>query len=216
MRIPFRFSAVIFDLDGTLVDTEPLYSEATQKVLDPYDAIFTKSFKKTIMGGDALTGATKTVKEFNLEITPEEFLKRREIYLNELFPNAREINGAPEYLMSLKRTGIRSGLATSSSKKMCDLKIGHRSWAKLLDPVVCGDDPDLSKAKPAPDIFILCAEKMKVSPSKVIVFEDSKNGIRGAKDAGMRVIALRNPFMLEDDLSEADLLIDDFIEILQE
>ena len=55
MKLPFEFSTAIFDLDGTLVDTEPFYSEATQIVLEPYGKEFTKDFKRKIMGGDALT-----------------------------------------------------------------------------------------------------------------------------------------------------------------
>ena len=90
MKLPFKFSTAIFDLDGTLVDTEPFYSEATQVVLEPYGKKFTNDFKEN-QGGDALTSASKTLKEFNLEMTPQEFLERREVHLRVLFPKAIEI-----------------------------------------------------------------------------------------------------------------------------
>ena len=67
MKLPFEFSTAIFDLDGTLVDTEPFYSEATQIVLEPHGKEFTKDLKRKIMGGDALTGASVIVKKFNLK-----------------------------------------------------------------------------------------------------------------------------------------------------
>lgn len=213
MKLPFKFSTAIFDLDGTLVDTEPLYSEATQVVLEPYGKKFTNDFKRKIMGGDALTSASLTVKEFNLEMTPQVFLERREVHLRVLFPKATEIKGAGEYLQRLMETGTRIALATSSSKALCEIKIGHRAWSDIFECKVHGDDPELLRSKPAPDIFILCAQRMGVSPENIIVFEDSKNGIRAAKGAGMKVVGIRNEFMSEADFEDADFLVDNYYDI---
>ena len=213
MKLPFKFSTAIFDLDGTLVDTEPFYSEATQVVLEPYGKKFTNDFKRKIMGGDALTSASMTVKEFDLEMTPQEFLERREVHLRVLFPKAIERQGASEYLWKLKEAGIRMGLATSSSKALCEIKIGHRIWSDIFECRVHGDDSELLKSKPAPDIFILCAQRMDVDPKDVIVFEDSKNGIEAAKGAGMTVVGIRNEFMSDADLKNADFLVDNYTDI---
>lgn len=213
MKLPFKFSTAIFDLDGTLVDTEPFYSEATQVVLEPYGKKFTNDFKRKIMGGDALTSASLTVKEFNLEMTPQEFLERREVHLRVLFPKATEIKGAGEYLQRLMETGTRIALATSSSKALCEIKIGHRAWSDIFECKIHGDDPELLRSKPAPDIFILCAQRMGVSPENIIVFEDSKNGIRAAKGAGMKVVGIRNEFMSEADFEDADFLVDNYYDI---
>ena len=213
MKLPFKFSTAIFDLDGTLVDTEPFYSEATQVVLEPYGKKFTNDFKRKIMGGDGLTSASMTVKEFDLEMTPQEFLERREAHLRVLFPKAIEIQGASEYLWKLKEAGIRMGLATSSSKALCEIKIGHRIWSDIFECKVHGDDSELLKSKPAPDIFILCAQRMDVDPKDVIVFEDSKNGIEAAKGAGMTVVGIRNEFMSDADLKNADFLVDNYTDI---
>ena len=213
MKLPFKFSTAIFDLDGTLVDTEPFYSEATQVVLEPYGKKFTNDFKRKIMGGDALTSASMTVKEFDLEMTPQEFLESREAHLRVLFPKAIEIQGASEYLWKLKEAGIRMGLATSSSKALCGIKIGHRIWSDIFECKVHGDDSELLKSKPAPDIFILCAQRMDVDPKDVIVFEDSKNGIEAAKGAGMTVVGIRNEFMSDADLKNADFLVDNYTDI---
>ena len=213
MKLPFKFSTAIFDLDGTLVNTEPFYSEATQVVLEPYGKKFTNDFKRKIMGGDALTSSSMTVKEFDLEMTPQEFLERREAHLRVLFPKAIEIQGASEYLWKLKKAGIRMGLATSSSKALCEIKIGHRIWSDIFECKVHGDDSELLKSKPAPDIFILCAQRMDVDPKDVIVFEDSKNGIEAAKAAGMTVVGIRNEFMSDADLKNADFLVDNYTDI---
>ena len=213
MKLPFEFSTAIFDLDGTLVDTEPFYSEATQIVLEPYGKDFTKDFKRKIMGGDALLSASMTVKEFDLEMTPEDFLEKREVHLKVLFPKATEISGAGEYLRRLKDAGTRIALATSSSKALCEIKIGHRIWSNIFECKIHGDDSELLRSKPAPDIFILCAQRMAVDPEDIIVFEDSKNGIDAAKGAGMRVIGIRNEFMSEADFKDADFLVDNYADI---
>ena len=213
MKLPFEFSTAIFDLDGTLLNTEPFYSEATQVVLEPFGKKFTNDFKRKIMGGDALTSASMTVKEFDLEMSPQEFLERREVHLRVLFPKAIEIQGASEYLWKLKEAGIRMGLATSSSKALCEIKIGHRIWSDIFECKVHGDDSELLKSKPAPDIFILCAQRMDVDPKDVIVFEDSKNGIEAAKGAGMTVVGIRNEFMSDADLKNADFLVDNYSDI---
>ena len=213
MKLPFEFSTAIFDLDGTLVDTEPFYSKATQIVLEPHGKEFTKDLKRKIMGGDALTGASVIVKKFNLKMTPREFLEKRERHLRALFPNATEIKGASEYLQQLKEIGTRIALATSSSKTLCEIKIGHRDWSNIFECKIYGDDPELLRSKPAPDIFILCAQRMAVSPENIIVFEDSKNGIQAAKGAGMKVVGIRNEFMSEADFEDADFLVDNYYDI---
>ena len=118
-------------------------------------------------------------------MAPREFLEKRERHLRALFPNATEIKGAGEYLQRLKEIGTRIALATSSSKALCEIKIGHRAWSDIFECRIHGDDPELLRSKPAPDIFILCARRMGVSPENIIVFEDSKNGIRAAKGAGV-------------------------------
>ena len=80
--------------------------------------------------------------------------------------------------------------------------------------MVCGDDPELDKSKPAPDIFLICAKRMNVNPTETIVFEDSKNGVLAAKAAGMTVIALNSPYTGSDDLDQADLIIESFRELI--
>ena len=192
--LPFKPRAIIFDLDGTLLDTEPLYTEAAQAVLDPYGYVFSSELKRRIIGGDSLQGARMTVEEYSLPISAEEFLSRRKVHLDRLFPTAQETEGAREFLTLISKNGIDPGLATSSYQFHCDMKISHRIWRPLFGTVVCGDDPELQRSKPAPDIFVLCAARMFVAPDKTIVFEDSKNGVLAAKAAGMTVIALSSPY----------------------
>jgi pseudouridine-5'-monophosphatase len=208
--LPTDPAAIIFDLDGTLLDTEPLYTAAAQRVLDPHGHVYSMELKRKVMGGDSMRSAQLTIDEFNLRMTAKEFLLAREVHLKALFPEAEEIPGAGDYLRHLYSTNVPTGIATSSHQHLCDLKINKRDWRPLLATVVCGDDDALHKSKPEPDIFLLCARRMGIKPEDVIAFEDSRNGVLAAKAAGMTVVAVESPYTSSEDLQEADLIIENY------
>jgi len=204
-------AALIFDMDGTLLDTEPLYTEATQRVLDAYGVTFTIELKQQTMGGDSSAGAQTVINHFELPLTPEEYLKKRETHLLHLFPDAPEIPGAADFVRSYAGK-IPIGVATSSHKYLYDLKMQHRDW-NVFDLIICGDDVRLERGKPEPDIFLLCAADLGVTPEDCVAFEDSRNGLLAAKAAGMRVIAIDNPYVKPGALDEADRTITHYNEL---
>ncbi|MFT7219830.1 MAG: pseudouridine-5'-monophosphatase [Candidatus Azotimanducaceae bacterium] len=213
--LPIEPTGYIFDLDGTLLDTETLYSKAAQKVLDPFGHIYSMELKRKVMGGDSKRSARLTVEEFDLPMTPDEFLAQRETILKELFPDANEITGAGDYIRWLSKKNHTFGIATSSHTHLCNLKISHRDWSDMPGAIVCGDDPDLKNSKPAPDIFLLCATRLGLDPKTTVAFEDSPTGIEAARAAGMTVVAIESPFTTRADLSEAHLVISDYCELFQ-
>lgn len=214
-RIPdTRPDAVIFDLDGTLLDTEPLYTRASQHVLDRWGKTFDLALKRRIMGGDSRRSAQIVIDHFSLPISVDEYLEEREARLEALFPEVTEIEGAGQFVEFLKHAGITMGLATSSHSRLCKLKLQGKAWANHFDAVVCGDSPDLENPKPAPDIFILCARAAGVAPNTCIAIEDSPNGITAATNAGMTVIAINSPWVAREDLSDASMIVDSYHELL--
>ncbi|MEZ7972417.1 MAG: HAD-IA family hydrolase [Pseudomonadales bacterium] len=212
--LPIDPAAIVFDLDGTLLDTEPLYTDAAQKVLDPHGHTYTMELKRKVMGGDSIRSAQLTVDEFDLPMTADEFLTARESYLKALFPEAKEIPGAGDYLRHLYSVNIPTGIATSSHRHLCDLKISHRDWRAVFNEIVCGDDTELHKSKPEPDIFLLCARRMGIKAEDIVAFEDSRNGVLSAKAAGMTVVAIESPYTSPEDLQEADLVIESYYALL--
>ena len=217
--------AIIFDLDGTLLDTEPLYSRAMQRVLDPFGHTYSLALQRSSVGGDSHQTAQSAIDEFNLSHTSDELLTEREVHLKKFFPDAGEIKGAGDFIFRAAAKGIRLGLATSSHRHLCELKLQGRRWAHLLDTIVCGDDDDLTAGKPAPDIFLLCAARMgitlqagtqeDVAQQNVVAFEDSRNGIEAAKAAGMTVVAVINPYATAADRCLADYTIKDYVGLLE-
>lgn len=214
IKLPINPIACVFDLDGTLLDTERLYTEAAQKILDPFGHTYSIELKRKVMGGDSIRSARLTIEEFDLPMTPQQFLDERETYLEALFPVAEEIKGAGDFIRHLTDIGLRQGLATSSHSHLCELKIGHRGWRERFAAVVCGDDAELQNSKPAPDIFLLCAARMGVDPASTVAFEDSRNGIEAARAAGMFVIGIESIYTTPEDLVAADLTVPDFYTLI--
>lgn len=203
-------AAIIFDLDGTLLDTEPLYTEASQKTIAPYGKTFDLSLKKKTMGGDSRVSAKIIIDHFELPMSVDEYIKEREAYLIELFRDAKEIEGASQFIETIHEAKIPQGIATSSHQHLCELKIETRPWREKFSTIICGDHPELKRSKPEPDIFILCAKAMGINPASCLVFEDSPKGIAAARAANMTVVGINSPWVDDEDLKEASVIIDNF------
>jgi pseudouridine-5'-monophosphatase len=206
-------AALIFDLDGTLLDTEPLYTTASQRVLDPYDQFFSPELKKKCIGRDSRQSAQMTIDHAKLPMTVDEYLAAREVHLRTLFKNPPDISYAEHFVTAAKQTKIPLGLATSSHQHLCELKLSKKRWASEFDQIICGDHPLLSRGKPEPDIFLLCASKLGVTPDKCIAFEDSPAGVQAATSAGMKVIAISSPYVDAKDLGDAEVIINGYDEL---
>ena len=135
-----RPSALIFDLDGTLIDTEPLYSIASQRVLDSFGLVYTEELKKRAMGGDSRKSAQLVIDEYKLPLNSDEYLKRRQIHLDKLFNNIPEVSGAADFLMTVAQRHVSIGLATSSSEQACNSKLADKTWRNLFGARICGDN----------------------------------------------------------------------------
>uniref|UniRef100_A0A7S0ZCS1 Uncharacterized protein n=1 Tax=Timspurckia oligopyrenoides TaxID=708627 RepID=A0A7S0ZCS1_9RHOD len=167
-----EIQAVIWDMDGTLLDTEPCYMEAEGSIV------------KRCVGGDiaevthALLGKTENdsanivINHFKLPISKEEYLKERYINLMRLLPNAQVLPGVWELVNEFELRGIRQGVATSSPKHLLELKRNaHPDLFNRFQTVVCGDD--VKNGKPDPEIFLLTAQNLDVAPENCLVFEDA-------------------------------------------
>jgi pseudouridine-5'-monophosphatase len=208
-----QITHVIFDLDGVLLDTEPLYTEATQRIVAPFGKVFDWSTKRHMMGRDALYSARHLVSTLELPISPEEYLRQKDPLLLELFPDAKQIPGAPELVRSIKTKGLPCAVATSSIRAHFELKIQKHDWFSLFDALVYGDHPGVRAAKPAPDIFLVAADALGAEPENCLVFEDSLAGVSAAATAGMRVIAIPDPHLDAAEYCQAHRVIRSYAEL---
>jgi pseudouridine-5'-monophosphatase len=196
-----------------LLDTEPLYTEATQQVISPFGKVFEWSVKGHMIGRSSVEGARYLVRALDLPISPEEFLRQRRPRLEALFGAAPEIPGARAFVEELWQRRIPAALATSSERALYELKTARHSWFAGFAATVCGDDPRLSALKPAPDIFLTAAAELGVAPEHCLVFEDSLAGVSAARAAGMQVVALPDPNMDASRYADADLVIQSYSDI---
>jgi HAD superfamily hydrolase (TIGR01509 family) len=196
--------AVIFDMDGVLIDSQPLHYELDMNVLKAcgYAAELSTVVPYT---GRSNPDRWPLYKE-NLELsqTVEELIEMADEEMRRLFTDAPlvPIDGIPLLLDGIKALGVKVGVASSSSHELIQLVLGKIGLSGRFDVIISGDD--VSEGKPSPEIYLKAAEKAGVAPNLCIAVEDAPAGILSAKNAGFTVIAYSNPNTLGQDFTHAD------------
>ncbi|HXJ20564.1 MAG TPA: HAD-IA family hydrolase [Polyangia bacterium] len=206
---------VIFDLDGVLLDTEPLYTRATGAVAARFGKTYDWSIKGECIGRGTLEAARIIVDALGLPLSPADLVRERELILVQLLAAAPAMPGAEAFTRALASRGVPMAIATSTETRLFATKAApHRDWLAIFDAVVCGDDARVAHPKPAPDIFLAAARDLRAEPADCVVFEDSPFGVQAALAAGMQVIALPDPAMDRARYSSADAVLTGFAELL--
>jgi len=217
MKLTRRPSCAIFDLDGVLLDTEPLYTQATAAVAARFGKVYDWSVKRDCIGRGTLVAARIIVEALGLPLSPEALVHERERLLTELVARAPAVAGAEAFTRALAVRGVPLAIATSTEAPLYAIKAApHRSWLAMFGAAVCGDDPRVARPKPAPDIFLAAADDLGVPAASCLVFEDSPFGVEAARAAGMQVIALPDPAMDRARYTRADAVVSGFAELTPE
>jgi pseudouridine-5'-monophosphatase len=209
---PARFA--IFDLDGVLLDTEPLYTEAIARVAARFGKVYDWSVKAECIGRGTMEAASTIVEALALPLAPRELIRERDEILVRLFETAPAMPGAEAFTRALAARRVPMAIATSTEARLYATKAApHRPWLSMFEAVVCGDDPRVARPKPAPDIFLAAAQALGADPADCLVLEDSPFGVAGARAAGMQVIALPDPAMDRARYAAADAIVSGFAEL---
>ncbi len=202
--------AVIFDMDGVLVDSEPLYIDMNQKFFRELGADIPVEEHHTFVGISATAMWGYIREKFALTASVEELIQKEKDLKYQLLRDSAllPMAGATELLAALHSSGVSLALGTSSLRKNASLILEKTNLLQYFDVLTTGEE--VKRGKPSPDLFLLAAEKMGRTPQECIVIEDSANGVKAAKAAGMLCIALRNPNSGNQDISEADYIVEDF------
>lgn len=195
--------AIIFDLDGLMVDSEPLAKEAWRTFLTNHGHTLDRETSKAMLGL-RLTECSRLVKRrYDLPLTVEQIAAQRsKWFLAALEGNLQPMPGLLELLDAIDARGLRRAVATSSPKFYAPAALREVGAAEGFEVIIAGDM--VSEGKPAPDIYLAAAEALALPPAACLALEDSPNGVRAAKAAGMRCIAIPNALSADLDLSAAD------------
>ena len=199
--------AVVFDLDGVLLDSEEIWDRAREELARERGGRWHDQAQRDMMGMSSTEWSRYMADVIGLPEPPEEIsaevVRRLEARYREALPL---LPGAVE---AVRRLAERwpLGLASSSNRELIDLVLELAALAELFGATVSSEE--VAHGKPAPDVYLEAAARLGVEPGECVAVEDSHNGIRSAKAAGMRVVAIPNDRYPpgEDALAEADAVV---------
>jgi HAD superfamily hydrolase (TIGR01509 family) len=190
----------VFDMDGTLLDTERLFKSTWIETSDKWGIDDSRDFYKDVCGRNIPKIREVFLERYGDKYDFDKFLNER----NNLFVEIIKRDGVPvkegcfELLEYLKSEGIPCALATSTPMRLVEHNMSVTGIGKYMDAIVTGDM--VENGKPAPDIFIEAGRRIGAVPSECMVLEDSYNGLRGASAAGMIPIMIIDELLPNDEM----------------
>jgi haloacid dehalogenase superfamily, subfamily IA, variant 3 with third motif having DD or ED/haloacid dehalogenase superfamily, subfamily IA, variant 1 with third motif having Dx(3-4)D or Dx(3-4)E/beta-phosphoglucomutase family hydrolase len=199
--------AFIFDMDGVIIDSEPLHFEVDELTGRHFGVDVNKEYLERFVGMTNPEMWRIIREEHGIPHTVDEIIafqsekKLRHLEALEIEP----IDGIRDLLEELRRHDIAIGLASSSPRVFIEAVLAKFKIRDDFTCIVSGEE--VANGKPAPDIYLEAARQLGVSPEQCVVLEDSRNGALAAKRAGMRCIGFANPNSGHQDLSAADRIV---------
>jgi len=193
------------------------HPKAIGAVLAEFGQIYDQELRSCIIGRDEVEGANLIINTKKLPIDGRQFLAKRHLHLEQLFPEAELMPGAKELTAYFKKHDIPMAVATSSVKEAVQLKLRkHQEWFQVFSFVITGDDEQVKQGKPAPDIFLAAARGIGVDPAHCLIFEDSPSGAEAGANAGGIVVAVPDPIMPHERYPRAQLILQSLLEFSPE
>ncbi len=204
-----KITHLIYDFDGLLLDTEPIYCRVNEMIASRYGKTFTREIHRMIMGRQAMACAEILVKALDLPLSPEEHLQARNELIFDMLPESKPMPGARALTQRFYELGVPQAIATSSAEITFNMKTQkYQDWLAMFHTIVLGSDPEVKHSKPAPDSFAIAAKRLGANPADCLVLEDSPAGVKAGKAAGMSVVAVPAAHMERQLYDEADVVLD--------
>ena len=212
MPLDGRYRAVVFDMDGLLLDTETLWHAAEVDLFRNHGGEFTWDDKMAVIGTSYDFTADYFADRLGRPRTEGPALVEEMVAgMHDRVRQAVEARpGAIELVERLRQTDVQLGLASNSPRALVDDALRSAHLTDAFEVIVTSDD--VENAKPAPDIYLLACERLGVAAADALALEDSASGVAAAKAAGLTVIAV--PQFAETDVSAADRIVDSLEELL--
>ena len=199
--------AIIFDMDGLMIDSEKLYMKAEIEMAQRFNKTVPSQTLRAMMGRKTLESLEIYKRDLGLELSAQELADIREKRMLELLKHSTEpMNGLFEIIDTFYGK-LTLAIATGSTKNITDTAIGCLNLHSKFELIQTCDE--ISKGKPDPEIYLTVCRKLNLKPEECVVLEDSENGAKAGKAAGCFVIAVPNEHTAEHDLTCADEIVRD-------
>jgi|TARA_B100001741_G_scaffold12366_1_gene9699 pseudouridine-5'-monophosphatase len=180
----------LFDLDGLLLDTEPLHGQAWAEAVGQFGGSASAELLLGLRGRNKFDNASGLIEALQLTVSVEQLLAVQQPLARDKVRQARAMPGAERLVQHLQAAGVPLAIATSSGRESVEIKLAPHPWLQRIAVRVHGDDPQIQQGKPAPDLFIEAARRLHVEPAQCWAFEDSQAGAKAALAAGCRVFVV--------------------------
>ena len=208
------FEAVIFDMDGVIIDSEPLYFQIQEELFNDLGFTVSNSEYDTFIGAGMKLMWERLCSKHNIQFTVAELIIMNNEVIYNSFNNSdslQTIDGFISFLTLIKTMGMKTAVASSTSKKIINVILSKLGIIDEFDIIVSSEE--VFKGKPEPEIFIEAAKRLNIDPGKCIVIEDSTNGVKAAVKAGMKCIGFSNKNSGDQDLTLANAIVENFTNI---
>ena len=207
-----QVKAVIFDMDGLLVDSEPIQFETSKLLFRRHGHRFTVRHLRKFLGIRLIDELTTLKHHWKLSQGVNELQnERKDIFLKLVRQKLHLSRGASELLEFLRKVGLPIGLGTSADSWFVDEVMEKFNIRHYFDAIV--DAGGVKKGKPNPEVYLKVAERLKVSPKNCLVLEDAINGVAAAKNADMMCFAIPNPYIPKKHYQGADQIFQSLQEV---
>lgn len=209
-----NIKAVIFDMDGVIIDSEPLYYQIQNELFNKLGFTVSRSEYDKFIGAGMQLMWKNLCSKHNLLFSVEQLINMNNTIIYNTFKKSNSLKateGFISFLTSIKKHGVKTAVASSTSKRIIKIILSKLAILQEFDVVISSEE--VLQGKPEPDIFMETASRLIIDPVNCIVIEDSTNGVNAAKKAGMKCIGFSNINSGNQDLSAADIIVNSFFDI---
>ncbi|HLZ27332.1 MAG TPA: HAD family phosphatase [Chloroflexota bacterium] len=207
-----RFEAIIFDMDGVLIDSEPLHFEVLNTVLATDGQALSRAENEEFIGTTTAVMWQTLIARRGLGRSMGDYIELYDQTLLRLL--LRPHSPQPGVVPLVKRArelGMRLGVASSSKRLWIEATLRSLGLADAFDAIVSGDD--VQRGKPDPQIYLLAAEQVGIAPARCLAIEDAPKGVQSARAAGMTVLGVRTPYTAHLHLEGVDRVVDSLADL---
>lgn len=212
MRCSFNVKAVLFDLDGVLVNTEEISTKASDKILKEVGIVQTRKERENVFGRRSVENYKAAIDARGLKLDPEVLVEKKiKVFKQMIKGNVEPLPGIRDLVTNLKTEAIKLAVVSSSPEERVYATLEEVKLKDEFDFIVTGDCCKLGKPDPEP--FLMAARELGVAPADCVVIEDAQIGVQAALAAGMKCAAVKSPHTFGQDLEDADIVLEGTIQL---